>query len=253
MSYDPFEDAVTQEPDVWFGQVCVEAWQGFFQTGVGATPYDENVHGERKHYLIIHFEFIPIDVTRKAFSRHMGKWALEYKEVLLPSLEALTDEIAHIKGLFLGQFNFMREADGMYFQCLRVSNPDNKEGENWTAMKFEEVYPDEAACVAAWEEHDGKEIGGSQVADLPFMPDESDPLITNEVLMDQFRGIEMTAAEVKAATSEPQRASMAAFLPALWEQAAGDMIKMQNLLDANRMVGQHFTVESPEVVEVMNG
>ena len=245
--YDPFEDAVTQEPDVWFGQVYVEAWQGFFQTGVGATPYDENVHGDRKHYLIIHFEFIPIDVTRKAFSRYMGKWALEYKEVLLPSLEALTDEIAHIKGLFLGQFNFMREADGMYFQCLRVPNPDNKEGENWTAMKFEEVYPDEAACVAAWETHSGAGIGGSQVADLPFMPE---PIPVAPAIHIPTTDGDTPLQYAKA--PDPVRASMGSFLPALWKQAGGDMIKMQNLLDANRMIGQHFTVESPEVVEVMN-
>lgn len=231
MSYDPFDAAITPAPDEWFGQVRIEAFVGFFQTGVGPVHYDENVHGpDQKHYLIVHFEFVPIDVTRRIFSRHLGTWStvLEYTEVLLPSLKALTDEIAHIKGLFLGQFNFMREADGMYFQCLRVPNPDNKENESWTTMKFEEVYPDEAACVAAWEAHSGKEIGGSQVADLPFMPDEQAPV-------------------------DPLRASMASFLPALWAQAAGDMIKMQNLLDANRMVGQHFTVESPEVVEVMNG
>jgi len=241
--YDPFDAAITPVPDEWFGQVHIEAFVGFFQTGVGPVHYDENVHSpDQKHYLIVHFEFVPIDVTRRTFSRHLGTWdgVLEYTEVLLPSLKVLTDDIARVKGLLLGQFNFMREASGLYFRCLRVKNPDNEEGQTWKTMEFQEVYPDEAACVAAWEKHDGKEIGGSQVADVPFTP-----------------------AEVKAATSEPQRAtasgermgkqraSMAAFLPTLWQQAGGDMVKMHALLKANPMIEAHFDIESPEVVELM--
>lgn len=227
--YDPYDDAMTDEPDVFFGQVSVEAYQGFFQTGVGATPYDENVHGDRKHYLIIHFEFVPVDVTRKTFSVNTVKWAAEFNQVLRPSLEAVSEQLASIKGLVVGQFNFLRAVSGMYVKCERVPRPDNKEEETWTTMKFQEVYPDAIACADAWKAHTGKEIGGSQVADLPFMPD---PTPTDH--------------------TELQRASMAAFLPALWEQAGGDMVKMHALLKANPMIGAHFDIESPEVVEVMN-
>lgn len=232
MSYDPFDDAMTDEPSVWFGRVDVEAFVGFFQTGVGATPYDENVHGpDQKHYLIIHFEFIPLDVTHKTFSRHLGKWTEEFKTVLRPSLLALTDQIASIKGLVPGQFNPMRAVSGMYAKCLRVRNPDNEEGETWTTMKFEEIYHDGIACADAWEAHSGKELGGSPVADMAFLPGPT------------------PAANMPV---DPARASMAAFLSALWAQSGQDMIKMQGLLDANPMIGAHFTVESPEVIEVMS-
>lgn len=254
MNYDPLDDAITIEPDVWFGQVNIEGFLGFFIKGQGAVPYDENVHSDidKKPYTIIHFEFIPIDVTRKTFSRRIGKWTEEFTEVLWSSLETLTDQVASIKGLVLGQFNILREASGMYVKCLRVPNPDNEEGETWTTMKFEEIYHDAIACADAWEAHTGKEIGGSPVADLPFMPDESDPLIITEVLMDQFSSVKPSD-ESDPPRPDPQRASMAAFLPALWQQAGEDMVEMQRLLIAYPMMTQHFTIESPEVVEVCGG
>lgn len=230
--YDPYDDAMTDEPDIFFGRVNVEAFQGFFEKGVGATPYDENAHGDRKHYLIIHFEFTPIDVTRKTFSVNTVKWAAEFNQVLRPSLEVVSEQLARIKGLTVGQFNPLRAVSGMYVKCARVPRPDNKENETWTTMSFIQVYLDEATCVAAWEADSGKELGGSPVADMPFMPDDDTPL--------QYA---MAPADV--------RASMAGFLPKLWEQAGGDMMKMHKLLTDNPMIGAHFTVESSEVVEVM--
>ena len=246
MSYDPFDDAMTDEPDVFFGQVTVEAFDGFFQTGVGAVPYDENAHGpDQKHYLIIHFEFIPVDPARKIFSVNTVKWAAEFNKVLRPSLEAVSDQLASIKGLTIGQFNPLRKISGMYVKCERVPRPDNKKNETWTTMKFQQVYSDEAACVAAWEAHSGKELGGSPVADLPFMPE---PVPVAPIIhMDDDTPLQYAKAP------DPVRHSMTAFLPALWAQSGQDMIKMQGLLDANPMIGAHFTVESPEVVAVMNG
>ena len=237
--YDPFDDAMTNEPDFFYGSVSVEAWQGFFEKGVGAVPYDEHAHGpDRKHYLIIHFEFVPVDPTRKIFSVNTVKWAAEFNKVLRPSLEVVSDQLAGIKGLIVGQFNPLRAVSGMYVRCERVPRPDNKENETWTTMKFQKVYPNEAACVAAWEADSGKELGGSPAAGLPFMPE--DP------------GADLPYHADEVGATDPVRASMAAFLPALWAQAAGDTIKMAGLLSDNPMIGQHFTVESPEVAEVMS-
>lgn len=229
MNYDPFNDAMTDEPDFFYGKVSVEAWQGYFKKGTGAVQYNENVDGpDQKHYLIIQFIFTPVDPTRKIFTVNTVKWAAEFNKVLRPSLEAVSDQLANIKSLVVGQFNPLRAVSGMYVKCERVPRPDNKENDTWTTMKFQAVYPDEAACIAAWEADTGKELGGSPVADLPFMPE--DP----------------------AAPVDPVRHSMAAFLPALWAQSGHDIIKMAGLLKDNPMIGQHFTVESSEVVVVMN-
>lgn len=229
--YDPYEDAMTPEPDHFHGQVNVEAFQGFFEKGVGATPYDENAHGDRKHYLIIHFEFTPVDPARKVFSVNTVKWSPEFNQVLRPSLELVSEQLASIKSLVVGQFNPLKEVTSMYVKCERIPRPGNKEGETWTTMKFQAVYPDEATCVAAWEADTGEQLGGSPVADLPFMPDD---------------------VKKESPVQDPQRASMAAFLPALWVQSGQDIIKMAGLLKDNPMIGAHFTVESPEVREVMN-
>lgn len=234
--YDPFNDAMTDEPDFFYGEVSVEAWQGFFEKGVGAVPYDEHAHGDRKHYLIIQFIFTPVDPNRKIFSVNTVKWAAEFNKVLRPSLETVSDQLAGVKGLVVGQFNPLRAVSDMYVKCERVPRPDNKENDTWTTMKFQEVYPDEAACIAAWEADTGKQLGGSPAAGLPFMPDE-----------------DITPDRAALGLSDPVRASMAAFLPALWAQSGQDTIKMAGLLKENPMIGKHFTVESPEVVAVMNG
>jgi len=236
MSYDPYDDAMTSDPDFFYGQVNVEAFQGFFEKGVGATPYNEMAHGDRKHYLIIQFIFTPIDPTRKVFTISTVKWSPEFNQVLRSSLEVVSEQLAGIKNLVIGQFNPLREVSGMYVRCERVPRPDNKENETWTTMRFQQVYSNETTCVAAWETDTGKELGGSPMADLPFMPD--------DIPDSQQPGHSVPI-------PDPQRVSLAVFLPALWQQSGKDMIEMSKVLRANPMLAAHFTVESPEVVEVM--
>lgn len=229
--YDPFNDAMTPEPDFFYGQVHVEAFQGFFSKGQrGATPYDENAHGpDQKHYLIIEFTFTPLNPQRQIFSISTVKWASEFNQVLRPSLETCAEQIAVIKRLIVGQFNPLREVNAMWVKCERVPRPDNAEDETWTTMSFLKVYATEAECTAAFEAETGQ---SATPEPIPFETPPSDV--------------------------DPERAALAAFLPAMWEHAKAQAdeeatrpLYMAQLLNDNRMLAKHFTLESPEVKEIM--
>lgn len=232
--YDPYDDAMTDEADGHYGQIHIEAFQGFFVKGQkGATPYDENAHGpDQKHYLIIEFVFTPIDPKRQIFTISTVKWAAEYNQCLRPSVESLADQIAKLKSLTAGQFNPLRELAGLYVRTERVPRPGNKEGETWTTHRFLEIYPDEAACRKAYEEASG-EVASDEI---PFTPDEV----------------------AAAAANDPQRAAFAIFLPPLWAKAkegesdaALQVLRMAALLASDPVLKTHFNINSPEVKEAM--
>lgn len=233
---DVLDAAFDPEPEFVYGQIHFDGYEGFVQKGHrGVIRYDKDAHGpDQWRRDVIDLVFTPIDPARKIFKEELFlTWArrnLTWLKVVMPALQALCPELEKIKGLVRDQYSILKELNGMYFAAEYVPRPDNKEGDTWTTLKPLQVFADEAACVAAWEADTGRVLGGSPVAAMPFMPDEeTEPSTLND----------------------PQRASMAAFLPALWAQAGHDMIKMAGLLKANPMIGQHFTVESPEVVAVM--
>jgi hypothetical protein len=103
-----------------------------------------------------------------------------------------------------------------------VKNGERISGDE-TALIFLAVYPDEATCRAAYSEKFG---AGNQEA-------------TTEVPANSNGGAEKETAK--------------AFLPALWAQANGDLVKMQELLESNPLTGKFFTIDSPEVVAIVQG
>jgi hypothetical protein len=245
--YDPFDDAMTPDDpnQPFYGQVHADPFKGFFETG-GPVRYDQAIHGDRRHYLIISLTFTPIDPQRQIFSRNIIKFtrkdntwqsSKEYMEVLLPSLRAMTEQIIAIKGLVEGQFNTLRELSGMYLYGQRIPNPDNSEGETWQTMKMVTLYPDEATCRAAWKQETDQVL--VPLEELPFMPNDALPQST--------------------ATPDPVRETLKTFLAPLWAQAQREAeangtepsATMQNLLFTNPMLGEHFSIDSPEVKEVM--
>lgn len=214
---DPFNDAMTDEPRLFYGQLDVNAWTCVLVKGQGKVPYDPEVHQGQKTSTAIEFTVSPCDATQKLIQREMLNWTADFKGVARPSIEALADKIAKIKGLTVGQFNPLKEISGMWVSGEFVPRPDNKPGETWTTVKFLDVYRDEPECRnAAGVEDDG------------------------------------TVPGFEAATPEPEhtasvRASMAAFLPALWVQAGKEYPKFLDMIENNPMLSQHFNSTSPEV------
>lgn len=236
---DVLDTALDPEPEFVYGQIHFEGYEGFVQKGTrGVIRYDKDAHGPDQWYTpVVDLVFTPIDPSRKIFKEELFlRWKRRnqiWLKIVLPAIQALCPELEKIKGLAADQYPILRTLNGMYFAAEYVDRPDNKEGETWSTLRPLQVFADEVACIAAYEADTGKRLGGSPAAGLPFMPDET------------------PTATATYTPTDPVKASMAAFLPALWAQSGRDMIKMAGLLKDNPMIGQHFTVESPEVVEVM--
>jgi hypothetical protein len=238
--YDPYDDAMTQDPSYFYGQVHVEAFQGFFQTGhKGPIRFDANVHGaDHKHYLVIEFTFTPLDATKQIFAISCMKWSPEFNQILRPSLEQVAEQIASIKTLTVGQFNPMREVSSMWVKTKRVPRPDNAENETWTTMEFAQVYAAEADCIAAMESETGR---SATPEEIPFTPDE--------------------VAQAQASEGDlAERTALIIFLPSQWVEAKNQAERngtdpkdeMVEVLKAKPMLAKYFTIESPEVQEVMS-
>jgi len=222
---DLYESAMEDEPQCFFGQPSFNLWKCILEKGTGKVPYDPNLHAGRRTSIAIELTLTPIDPTRRLIQRQMLNWTPDFKGVMRPSIEALADQIAEMKGLQVGQFSPLKAIEGMFTSGEFVPRPDNKPGQTWTTLRFDAVYASREACEAA---HAKKMAelgidGASPEADEQLAPMSDD---------------------------SEQRAAMAAFLPALWAQAqktSMPLAEMDKLLKANPMLAG-FTLASSEVV-----
>lgn len=225
------------ESERFYGQVSVDGYPCALIKGQGKVPWDPAIHRGRRKSYAIDFTVAHVDPTWPLIQRTTVNFTRNFNEVTRPSIETLLPTIAKIKGLVEGQFPPLVGLDGLWVSGTLELKPDNKKGETFTCCRFDGVFPDEAACRAAYEADTGAEADGSPVADLPFEPEPPKP------------------------KADPIRATLAAFLPNLWEQAqeaAGPSgsdanLEMARLLKASPLLGQHFDVDSPEVVALMGG
>jgi len=235
--YDPYDDAMTDEPSMFFGKVEIQAYRIVIkdQTGGGDWKpdgqYAPELHGSEAEIAKAEDKFLatnvninitPANAGLKMIQRSMGaknRKRPEFARVVRPSIEALSDEIANIKGLQSGQFNPLKELSGMWVAGEFVPRPSNKEDETWTTLKFTRVFANQDGCVAAMEAYNNEDY------DEP--------------------------AEEGDDGHDEDKTAMIPFLPPLWEQAKHDRDKMAALLAENPLLNDAFTIDSPEVVAVM--
>jgi len=210
--FDPFDDAMTDEPQRFAGQVRVDAWKCVLKKGQGKVPFDPVAHKGERTSVAIDVTVEPLDPTRKLIERSMLNWTSDFKQVMRPSVERLAEKIAAIKGLEVGEFNALREINELWVIGQFTERPDNKPGETWTTVEFLDVFGTMAECEAAY-------------------LDESEP-------------------ESDAAAAE-DLSQWAAFLPPLWESAGHDKAKFETLLASNPMLAERFSMTSAEVVNVV--
>ena len=213
-----FDDAMTDEPSLFHGQLDVAARTVVLVKGQGKVDYDPQVHNGKNTSTAIEFTISPIDATRKLITRETLNWVREFKGIIRPSIESLAEKIAKIKGLVVGEFNPLKEISELWVSGEFVPRPDNKPGETWTTIKFTDVYPDEPACRNAAGVDDGVVPG--------FEPAQPEP-----------------------GHNDAMRAAMAQFLPAIWAQSGNEYAKFLTLITEHAMLSQHFNSTSPEVVK----
>ena len=236
---DVLDEAMTDEPRRFFGQVSLDASKVALVKGQGKVPYDPAVHGT-KYSILLDFTITPVDLTLKLVNRKMLNWVVEFRQVVRPSIDALSEKIKAVAhppetkstGWLLKAIN------GLWVGGEFVARPDNKLGETWTTIKFTDVYPDEAACKAAYEAYKSK-----SGEDVDIDPDKIEagtpqPKVTpaqiNQVAVDSFLTSFWTIAKSRANGDDPKRREV-----------------MSNLLTENAALIGNLTIDSPEVVKVM--
>jgi len=233
--HDAYDDAMTDEPSRFFGRVTVEAYEAcFYQDSSGKwkqEPYNPELHGTEEELAKVDGKFLttqvdititPLDPTRKLISRSMGaknRKKPEFQRVVRPSIEALADRIASVKGLQVGQFNPLREFTGLWVGGEFVPRPDDPQ---WTTLRFTDVYQDQAECAEAAAKYYNREVE----AEAP--------------------------AETEDNGRDAEKAALLPFIPPLWEQGQHDPSKMAELLAANPLLSMYFTMDSPEVQQIVN-
>ena len=210
---DAFDDAMTDGPSYFAGQVAVDAYTCVLIRGQQRPPYDPAIHAGLRTSTAITFNIAPLDPTHKMIERGMVNWSQEYKGVVRPSVEMLAEKIATVKNLTIGEFNPLREMTGMFVIGEYVPKPDNKPGETYTTLSFKDAFVDMAACEAAY-----AELRGETVEETP---------------------------------NSAERTSLAMFLPGLWEGANHDAAAFQDAIRANPLLAAHFDMSSAEVKAIV--
>lgn len=211
--YDPFDAAMTDEAQTFAGRVSIAAWTCVLIKGQGKVPFDPQQHQGMKTSTAIEITIEPLDPTRQLIQRDMLNWTPDFKGVVRPSIEALAPRIAEITNLPLEQVNPLRALNGLWVSGEFVPRPDNKAGETWTTLRFLAVYANEDECRAAAE----------------------------------------TPKPAAASTGDPERAALAAFLPALWTQAGKDPAMFHKLIAGNPILAPIFNDQSVEVMAIEAG
>lgn len=230
---DPWDDATSVEPQKFFGQVFIVCT---YDIGIETSPdnwefsaYSQAMHGsqseirkDKSKFLSSQVEItvVPIDLTHKTITRKMS--AKYYKrpafpKVVWPSIMALEEKVAQVKGLVSKQFKLLREFDGLWVSGEFVPEPGN---DGWTTLKFLDVYPTQAACA---------EAAGIDDPGAPIPGFESAPAAQAPPMQDKIR------------------AQMALFIPAMWAQSGQDYAKFLEIVESNPLLNKHFDVDSPEL------
>jgi len=237
--FDPYEAAMTDPPKCFFGLLRTETWtivgirDDTKRNGWRVEDWVEELHGsqdeikkDRENRFLgatSEFSITPLDPTYKVITRKVGVTNYkqkEFRQVVRPSIEALGERIAEVKGLVPGQFNLLKEFTDLWVSGEWVPNPDNKVDENWRTLKFTHVYQDQVACAAASAEYYNREVE--------------------------------TEAPAEDNGRDAEKAALIPFVKPLWEQAQHDPSKMAELLAANPLLSMYFTMDSPEVQQIVS-
>jgi len=235
--HDPYIDAMKDNPaqGKFWGKLTVDCTYWRIEKGQKRVPFDPQSHRTEHRRVGIALTVEPLNPTHNFIQREMMDFDINYQDFVKKSIAELGESIAKVIDQPTGSFPLMRALSGLYVQGSFVEKKDNPPGKNYTTLYFEKVFKTEGECATDYEAVTGqpRPTGASPVEDLPFMPDP--PKVKSQ----------------PKPQVDPERATFANFLPALWAQANGDIAKMEQLLAENPMLAKHFDMDSPEVKKVM--
>jgi hypothetical protein len=237
---DPFESASNPQVKqaVLFGQAKLDAWHCVLPkkgTGGQKAPFDPALHKPEQRLTALDLSIQPLPEHNMNFAseRNMLAEGAEWAKHTWPSAKAagLTDARQINGGWF--KYTFAPTGEKYPKKDKQTGQPTGEMVEK-TAIKFLEFYKDEDTCRAAYQkEHTSDDAG--------------------------FTGTVNLSAQAVAPDPEKEKATALAFLRVIVPNAArGKSLEDARLAVADQIhaypvVSAHFTVDSPEVAEILNG
>jgi hypothetical protein len=210
--WDAINNAV--EPSKhFFGLNTIDVWPCALVKGQGKVPFDDAVHAnsQKRHAINICITPLPSSGLTYNTERETIAESADWAKYVLPSI--------HLLGLTPEQIN------NRYVQVELVKSgtyTKNGEVKDLTMPRYVAVYNSEAECEAAANAMFGKSS--------PATP---------------------AAAPAPAPTNGITRETALKFLPGLLASAGGDLDKASAILSTHNLLKDHFTINSPEVVDIL--
>lgn len=232
---DPFDaaDNAKSRDYEFFGMVVLDPWFGYFAGG-GAKPipFDPAVHPADKRTTIIDAQIIPIaeqNVTNEV-KQNFTDFSPDWTKITLPSIKAMG-----VSGTREINNKFVRVA--MVDGKREIVKDGVKTGDHWKTWKFIEIFPDEAACRAAYAGNGHSAPTEQQPAQPPLNGGNGNGASHSP---DQETALKFAAIPVKKACLN---------------KSANDLDAIQGelrtVLAGMPMINKHFTADSPEILDLI--
>lgn len=222
LAEDPQEIKYTNE---YFGEVGLDVWFCVLEKGVGKVPFDQNTHPIDRRLTAITMGIIPVPASGLQFSIDRDYIAefREWNAVTLPSIKAL--------GISL------RDLDGKYVRAKMTETGEtytNSQGETKekTVFEFLELYDSLEACEAAYQSVRGSSGGGANTPQVKIDPAGNNGNKERDAAEKFLKVAVQNACRGKSDLEEARLA------------VAEQIAKMP-------MINKHFTVDSPETMNLM--
>jgi hypothetical protein len=229
-------DAIDRAMDVdWnptltvFGQCSVEVWDCVLEKGQGKIPFDAVIHSADRRCTAIDIAIQPLPGAKftNPTERGMIAESREWSQIVKPSLRALNIDLRAINQ------RYVRVELVPTGQKYTNSNGETKDR---TTVKFVAVYGSEGECQAA-----------------------ADAFFASRGSADGTNGASATASASQpngnggngSGANVKERETASKFLPALWNASGKDVTKFAQSLASNPLTGRHFTLDSPEVIALI--
>lgn len=236
---DPWQAAnEAKEPSrFYFGQVFADVWFCILVKGQGKVKFDPAQHKAGQRRTAIDLDLTPLVSSGLTFTveRDMIAESREWAGIVLPSLKALNIDLRALNRKWAK------------VELVPSRTYKDKEGneKQATTFKFHAVFDTQAECEAAANAFFGQFTGDDNPP--PLEPDSTPQQAQQQQPQQQVQQPMPTNGK----NSDPQREVALKFLPALVQMAAGDPGKLNELISQNDLVSKYFTINSPEVIQLL--
>lgn len=225
---DAAENPEVQLPE-YFGQAQIDGWYCVLQKGSGKVPFDPQQHRLDDRRTAIKLGILPLpeqNVTRDVFRDYIAEFGA-WPRITLPSIKAVGLTVKSLQNAWI---RLALVPEGRTYV--------NRDGETRDSLtlKVLAVYPDEAACRAAYLSQ--SVTSGTEPSDPPFTPAAPGPT--------------PAAPASNGNGNQRERETALRFVEVLIRENNGDETALAQRIAGMPVLAKYFTVQSPEVRQALD-